>query len=70
MTEHAPSELLNHWIDTFPPSPSRNRRIGGRLLERRVDGCERARGLRPNLLAVDFYERSGVIDVARRLNAG
>jgi hypothetical protein len=35
-----------------------------------VDGCERARGLRPNLLAVDFYERSGVIDVARRLNAG
>jgi len=66
----SPLFLLNHWIDTFPPSPSRNRRIGGRLLERRVDGCERARGLRPNLLAVDFYERSGVIDVARRLNAG
>ena len=66
----SPLFLLNHWIDTFPPSPSRNRRIGGRLLERRVGGCERARGLRPNLLAVDFYERSGVIDVARRLNAG
>ena len=66
----SPLFLLNHWIDTFPPSPSRNRRIGGRLLERRVDSCERARGLRPNLPAVDFYERSGVIDVARRLNAG
>ena len=66
----SPLFLLNHWIDTFPPSPSRNRRIGGRFLERRVGRCERARGLRPNLPAVDFYERSGVIDVARRLNAG
>jgi hypothetical protein len=66
----SPFFLLNHWIDTFPPSPSRNRPIGGRFLERRVGRCERARGLRPNLLAVDFYERSDVIDVAGRLNAG
>jgi hypothetical protein len=25
--------------------------------------------MRPNLVAVDFYERSGVVDAARQLNA-
>ncbi len=64
----SPLLLLNHWIDTFPPSPSRNRRIAGSFLAQRVRRCERERGLLSNLLAVDFYERSGVIDVARRLN--
>ena len=61
--------LLNHWIDTFPPSVSRNDRIGASFLERRARRCGQARGLTPNLLAVDFYERSDVVDVARRLNA-
>ncbi len=64
----SPLLLVNHWIDGFPPSPSRNLQIAGPFLERRVARCERAREMLPNLLAVDFYERSGVIDVARRLN--
>ena len=65
----SPMLLLNHWIDTFPPSVSRNDRIGASFLERRARRCGQARGLTPNLLAVDFYERSDVVDVARRLNA-
>jgi hypothetical protein len=66
----SPMLLLNHWIDTFPPSVSRNDRIGADFLERRAQRCGRERGLTPNLLAVDFYERSDVVEVARQLNAG
>ena len=65
----SPLLLLNHWIDTFPPSVSRNDRIGADFLGRRAQRCGDVRGLVPNLLAVDFYERSDVVDVARRLNA-
>jgi hypothetical protein len=65
----SPILLLNHWIDTFPPSVSRNDRIGADFLERRTQRCGRERGLTPNLLAVDFYERSDVVEVARQLNA-
>jgi hypothetical protein len=65
----SPMLLLNHWIDTFPPSVSRNDQIGAGFLEQRARQCGRVRGLTPNLLVVDFYERSDVVDVARRLNA-
>ena len=40
-----------------------------RYLERRLTSCGRRRELVPNLVAVDFYERSGVVDVVRRRNA-
>ncbi|MDP9135652.1 MAG: hypothetical protein M3N56_12605, partial [Actinomycetota bacterium] len=65
----SPLLLLNHWIDGFPPAPSRNQRIGNAVLERQVDRCERERRQLPNLLAVDFYERTGVVEIARRRNA-
>ena len=66
----SPMLLLNHWIDTFPPSPRRNQRVGGRVLERRIARCERERRMLPNLVAVDFYERTGVVDIAARMNEG
>lgn len=65
----SPLLLVNHWIPPFPPSVARNERIGGRYLQRRLGRCERRRGLLPNLVAVDFHERSGVVEAARRLNA-
>ena len=65
----SPLLLINHWIDGFPPSPSRNERVGGSVLERQVERCERERRQLPNLIAVDFYERTRVLAVARRLNA-
>jgi len=42
---------------------------GAGLLERQVDRCERERRQLPNLVAVDFYERTRVFKVTRRLNA-
>jgi hypothetical protein len=65
----SPLLLLNHWIDTFPPAPTRNERIGSNVLRDRVDRCGRERGLLPNLLAVDFYERTDVVQIAARRNA-
>ena len=64
----SPLFLVNHWIPPFPPSVSRNDRIAGRALQRRLGRCQRVRGQLPNLVAVDFHERSGVVEAARRLN--
>ena len=65
----SPLFLVNHWIPPFPPSVTRNEEIGDGFLRRRLGRCEIRRNLLPNLIAVDFYERSGVLEVARELNA-
>jgi hypothetical protein len=64
----SPLLLINNWIARFPPSPRRNAAIGGDALSDRLARCERERHLRPNLVAVDFYERSGVVKLAGELN--
>jgi hypothetical protein len=64
----SPFLLLNHWIDRFPPRPSDNARVGGAVLAARLDACRKERGTGPGIVAVDFYERSGVIALARRYN--
>lgn len=68
-TPDGPLFLVNHWDTTFPPSPRRNARVGGDVLRERLARCRRSRRLVPNMVAVDFHERSGVVDLARRLNA-
>jgi hypothetical protein len=65
----SPLLMLNHWIPPFPPSVTRNERIGGGFLRRMIGRCERERSMLPNLLAVDFYERTHVVQIARSLNA-
>ena len=65
----SPLLMLNHWIPPFPPSVTRNQAIGGPFLRARIGRCERQREMLPNLLAVDFYERTGVVGIARDLNA-
>lgn len=64
----SPLLLVNHWIDSFPPNPRRNHEIGGAVLTRRLDRCERRRGMMVNMIGVDFYDRSGVVPAARALN--
>jgi hypothetical protein len=64
----SPLLLINHWIARFPPSPRRNARIGRDVLSERLAHCERKRHMRPHLVAVDFYERSGVVRIADELN--
>jgi hypothetical protein len=65
----SPLLMLNHWIPPFPPSVTRNQRIGGSFLRRMIGRCERERSMLPNLIAVDFYERTHVIEIVRDLNA-
>lgn len=65
----SPLLMLNHWIPPFPPSVTRNQRIGGSFLRRMIGRCERERSMLPNLIAVDFYERTHVVEIARSLNA-
>jgi hypothetical protein len=64
---HDPLPTLGALV-RFPPSVTRNQAIGGAFLRTRLGRCERARDRLPNLVAVDFYERTGVVDAVRRLN--
>ncbi|PTL60221.1 hypothetical protein [Paraconexibacter algicola] len=68
--EDSPLLMLNHWIDRFPPPFSANRRAStAAALRERVARCEQERGRPVNLIAVDFGDASGVVEVARELNA-
>ena len=62
--------MLNHWIPAVPAvgdaQPGHRR---ARSCARGSGACERQREMLPNLLAVDFYERTGVAGIARDLNA-
>jgi hypothetical protein len=64
----SPILLLNHWIDRIPPRVSDNVRVGGPVLANRLDACTRRRGTGAGIVAVDFYERVGVLPLARRVN--
>jgi len=67
----SPVLLINHWIPPFPPSARTNAAIGRRpFLQTRVQQCQRRRDRTGAIVAVDFYEQTAVVDVARRLNAG
>jgi hypothetical protein len=65
----SPLLLINHWIPPFPPSPQLNAAIGtAAFLRHRVRRCMRERGFEGSIVAVDFYERTAVVRVARELN--
>ena len=59
----------NYWIPPFPPSPSLNAGIGREpFLRSRIERCLAERGFKGAIVAVDFYQRTSVVDVARELN--
>jgi hypothetical protein len=62
--------LINHWVDTSPaPRPSNAAKVNARdALLRRVQRCERLRGLDANLVAVDFYREGNLFGVVKDLN--
>jgi hypothetical protein len=67
----SPLLLINHWIPPFPPSPRLNAAIGKAVfLRHRVRKCMRERGFEGAIVAVDFYDRTAVVHVARELNGG
>jgi hypothetical protein len=62
--------LLNHWIESTPtPKPSNAAIVNAYdVLLKRARDCERERGRKVNLVAVDFYKVGDLIDVVRTLN--
>ena len=63
--------LINHWVPPFPPSPTVNAQIGrAPFLRARVERCIADRGIHGAIVAVDFYQRTAVVDVAKELNEG
>ncbi|HUH80780.1 MAG TPA: hypothetical protein VLZ06_05580 [Solirubrobacteraceae bacterium] len=70
-TSASPLLLINHWVPPFPPSPAVNAQIGrAAFLRARIARCTHARGIHGAIVAVDFYQRTAVVDVARELNEG
>jgi hypothetical protein len=66
----SPILLLNHWIPPFPPSPTLNAQIGRAIfLRARISRCTRERHVSGAIVAVDFYQRTSVIAVAKELNS-
>jgi hypothetical protein len=66
-----PLLLVNHWIPPFPPSPTVNAQIGRpAFLRPRIERCTGERGISGAIIAVDFYERTAIVEVAKQLNDG
>ena len=61
---------MNNWIDTTPsPKPSNAAIVNAYdALLARARQCQKERGRRPNLIAVDFYRTGDLFRVARTLN--
>ena len=60
---------LNNWIEKIPRDPDLAATINSqKVLLDRARLCERIRGLAPNLLNVDYYDRGNVFGVANVLN--
>ena len=60
---------INNWIEKVPRDPDLQGRVNARkALLKRARLCGRDRGLRPNILAVDYYDRGDVTGVANVLN--
>ena len=60
---------INNWIEKIPRDPDLAARINSvKSLVGRSRLCERIRGLAPNLLAVDYYDRGNVLGVTNVLN--
>ena len=67
----APLFLVNNWVTTDPtPRPSNAEKVNAyATLLARTRACRRLRGQVPNLIAVDFYRRGQLFQVADTLNA-
>jgi hypothetical protein len=66
----SPIFMINDWVDAFPPRPSANARVNStEAILARAERCERIRGLPPSFIAVDHYDRGGVVAAAAELNS-
>lgn len=62
--------MINHWVETGLPIPAEADTVNSRdVLLDRVAECERERGRRPGIIAVNFWERGDLLAVVDELNA-
>ena len=65
----APLFLVNHWVTDKRAEVTNAERVNAAdVLEKRVQTCRQERGLLPNYVAVDFYDRGDLFAVVDRLN--
>ena len=66
----APFFLMNNWVDTSPaPQPTNAKVVNQKkFLLDRVEMCTEVRGVRPTILAVDFYKQGDVVGAVDELN--
>jgi len=61
---------LNHWVEKLPRSPATASKVNAfDFLLERARRCGEVRGLLPNLVAVDYYDRGDLFGATRVLNA-
>ncbi len=66
--------LMNHWIsgnqtETITPDPAAAEVVNQKgVVVNRARACEQRRGIKPTILAVDFFGAGDVVDAARELN--
>jgi len=63
-------DVVNNWIDTTPqPKPSNAAIVNAYdALLARAKRCQAERGLKPTVLAVDFYRTGDLVKVVAELN--
>jgi hypothetical protein len=62
---------MNHWVDGFfglPVEADAAAANSAEVLRAQLERCAKERGLRPNLLAVDFYATGDLFAVVDELN--
>lgn len=60
---------LNHWVEQIPRSPKTAAEVNSfKSLKQRARVCQRKRGLLPNFLGLDYYDKGDLDEVARVLN--
>jgi hypothetical protein len=65
----APILLVNHWIDDWRHVPRNSAIVNARdVLEPRLEKCREERGMLPNFVAVDYYDRGDLFAVVDELN--
>lgn len=65
----APLFLVNHWIDDWRHVPRNSAIVNARdVLAPRLEECREQRGMLPNFVAVDYYDRGDLFSVVDELN--
>jgi hypothetical protein len=64
-----PLLMMNNWADVFPPRLTPNLPLVKRaFIIQRARQCDAQRGMMPNLILTDFYNRGQVVGAAAELN--